>query len=1499
MWSTALLILSVRLASAAGLFDPATMLDVDQIRPGMTGYGKTVFEGTRIETFRITVIGVLKRIDAGGDAVLVRVDDGPVVTKGYGIVAGMSGSPIYINNKLVGAIAFGWSFTKEPIGGVTPIRQMLEAYEPSTGGSTSTQTASTYKSRYGPIRLASRRFDTVQLQPSRIASGQAAIAGTVVMHPVATPLIVHGLSPAGMRQLERALEPFINVVPVAGPGGQGPLVKTPLAPGSAVGAQLMTGDMDFTAIGTVTYVSGDRVVAFGHTFLGLGPLQAPMTTAYIHGILPSSQFSFKLGSPGVPVGAVTEDRTWCIGGKLGKRPDLIEALYQVTDKDRGVQRRMGFEVIREKLLSPILLMMSYAEMMNNVIAPMREGTTEMKLNVKPQGLPEITRENVFSTGPTNGTFGMSSGPEGELMNALDLLTNNRFKQVGIERVRMDTTFTSKRSSAVVEKVIVNKTHVKPGDAVTLLVHLRPFEQSVTVRELQIPIPMNTRSGPLRVAVAGGEMAERIRFAFGLRPPVSQSIEQEIQLYEGQYRNDRIVALMTMPAVGLEMRGCRLPALPLPYLEMFRGTGSGTVRMIRDGNAIEFPSDSSINGLGFVTLMVEAEEPEKSGASFAPGGEGSGGEEGGPDYYELERMGMTGSEGEASSPLKRWFRASARPQAHGDPLAGTYLKKDEPLRKEEVDTTSPAKMPSWEEVEDVGEDSGEDTNGSDTSGGKSHKTKSLARPPVVWVQSTQKDFVKGKCDRTAVQSDGRVILSPSIQVQYSNAQAYPMCQATDGAGNLFIGTWLDPKVIKLDPAGKASVLFDTPTGAAITAIAFIDGFVYAAESPTGIIYKIASDGSRFDKWSTLYEQFIWSIASGSSGSIIVGTGSDGRIYRIDAAGKATVLFQVPDRHVLALARNHQGQLHALTYPRGKVYRLDNAGKAATVFESPKLSALSLAFDGKDNLYIGTSPRGSVIRVAPDGSIKEVCKFKERHVLALVSASDGRLYAGTGPKGNLYRVSDGGDSAAILPSPDNFITSLVPSSSGQVYATSVNANRVLSIGSAPEQVGLYTSSVRDAETPARWGRIAWDTDALEGSSVTLQTRSGNTAYPDKAWSDWSNPYGNSAGDVISSPGARYIQYRATLYPGKGQVSPALRRVALLYMTKNRPPEVQLKSPAVGDHVSGKLQLRWSSKDPDKDKLKFQVSYSADAGKTWVEIVEEKKSAKPEASENETPAGTAGEDTKPTDEPKAGKDEGRDEQPERPSAHGGDDQGETPGAPPEAGGDEGKGGPAGAPPEFGGMERDTAAGDELLKDEVMEMPEEASFDSGAKQSRAWDTTKVPDGIYIVKVVASDEIANPRDALQDEVISGAFVVDNGKPDVKLPEPFKETPKDTVKLTCSDTASRIASADYRIDSGDWIAAAAADGIFDSLTEEIEIKPENITAGKHSLHVRARDAAGNETEVELKYETPAPPGQPTEVKDEGKKEEKKPATGKSKPKPAKPKSPEKPATTDHQESGKA
>lgn len=1497
-------LLSVVVPARAGLFDANTMMRVDEIEPGMKGIGKSVFHGTKPEPFGVTVLGVYEKFDADGDVIIIRIDSGPPVTEEFGVAQGMSGSPIYINGKLIGALAWAFGlFPKKPICGVTPIEQMLDTIEPRSNAPAPTVAEGVYRPRHKkPVVINGKRVNEIVLASSK-AGGPASPRGALTMVPVATPLMVRGLPPTAMKRLQKLLEPY-NVLPVLAPGRASQNIKTPpLEPGSAIGVSLARGDIDFSGVGTLTCILNDgTLLGFGHPMMGLGSTDLPLTGAYVHGVFASAEIAFKLATPlADEMGAIHEDRSWSISGKAGKKADTLSADYLVHDKSRHVTRKYHVNIFRQKMLTPVLLSFTMDSAMATLSTPFDEGSQRSKVRIEAEGFPPIERENLFamdSSAMMSFSFGGgSSSPPDEVSEVVSLFALNRFKEVKVNKVSATVELSRERKQASIESVAPSRTRVKPGEKVELAVRLRRYGQPVQMERLTFQVPENAPAGPMQIAVAGGQSAFMMRMSLGVRPATPTTLQQMVDLLQQSERNDRLYLIAApMMSFGIEVSGQKLTGLPPSIMEIFRYSNPATFRPVREDITISQPMNTVIAGGQIVSIFVEPEEREKIGGGFYGDG-GFGGFEPGV----MPRSGFAPDEGFGESDLStqnhlpknrlqwlkqvsslngEWVNGSMGQWVNDvnepmnslthepiDPLTQSpRLAAAQPAPSEKVDTTTPPKMPSWEEVQGVGEGAEattETTGGAPTPGKPSQGP--LGRPPTTWVQATEKDFATGKTQGTSVTSDGKIVLAPTLEPKAVDTQLVVFAQATDSKGNLYLGTWIEGQILRVNAEGKTELLAQTPDPAITAIAADAQGNVYAGCAPSGVIYKIGADG-KGAAWCDLPETYVWAIEPDHQGNIYAATGPNGRVYKVTADGKASVVLETPDRHVLALAADKAGNIYAGTHPRGKVYRIGADGKVSPFYETPARYAVqSLAVDSKGNLYVGTTgSQARVFKVEGDGEVKELLKnVRERHVYAMASDASANVYVGTGPRGKIYRLS-AEDTVATLAQPDDLYITALANHSGTLYIATAGAGRVLQLPFDKMTQGSYTSSVKDVGTIAKWGVIRWHATGGPDARVAFQTRTGNTAYPDKTWSDWSPQVADPKGSPIQSPPGRYIQYRANLFATQPGAMPALERVEIVYMTKNRPPQLTLKSPAGGEIWSGSKTINWSAQDPDKDKLTFQVFFSRDDGKTWEEIKGETK--KPETEEeskgktDESPPDKSAtpDELKGMMKPVPPSDKKREKKDGTSLLHFPfspfhSPRLQSPGQPPSSRSSGATRPPSGIMPP------------DVSEPEPPDFPEPPDL-GGSPNSRSWDTKKVPDGVYLIKVTVTDKISNPKDALTDEKISRAIIVDNTAPQITLPEPPKEKPTKPLLIRVTDYTSYIASAEYRIDEGEWMAAATADGVFDTASEELEIPAADLIEGKHTLEIRVRDAANNEKTEKLEYawgKVQPAPKKPNEGKEGG------------------------------------
>lgn len=466
--SIALLLALVALSYSLAFASPETM-PVDQITPGMRGIAKTVVSGTKIEEFGVEVLGIMKGKGPSGDLILVRTY-GDLIDRTGGIAQGMSGSPVYIDGKLVGAIAYGWSLTDHKIGMVTPIADMLKLWD----------------------------MPDVK---NKFAADTAAAQGNPGFEPFTTPLMVSGFSEAAINMMRDKLSPFQLVPYGVGEAPEG-VAFGPLEPGSAVGVQLVSGDFSVGALGTVTYVEGDKVLAFGHPFLKKGNVGYLMTNAYVFTTVNGLENSFKVGATGDLVGMINQDRGAAVAGRIGRYPLVAPMLITVRDNDLNRTEQSAVQVVQDEQLTPLLSAVTVFNAVTKAMDRVGPGTAKVSFEITGRDLPgeKLVRENMFYSPANVGELAVS-----EFLDAMNLIAGNQYHPVDIMDVKVNVSVNEERRTATVMEAKPNAAKAKPGETISITVKLKPFRGENITRVVPYTIPKDQKPGPMTLEVRGGGM----------------------------------------------------------------------------------------------------------------------------------------------------------------------------------------------------------------------------------------------------------------------------------------------------------------------------------------------------------------------------------------------------------------------------------------------------------------------------------------------------------------------------------------------------------------------------------------------------------------------------------------------------------------------------------------------------------------------------------------------------------------------------------------------------------------------------------------------------------------------------------------------------------------------------------------------------------------------------------------------------------------------------------
>jgi len=591
-------------AETAG-FDRDRFVGVDELRPGDRCVGRTVLSGTEIIEFDVEIVGVVRGGSPGSDVIVGRAE-GPAFERA-GIMHGMSGSPVYLDGRLVGAFSSAWGFSKEPIGGITPIGEMLPALDlvdaPDAAAPTRVGLGGAARLLPESERASSRAawLSEVAGVAREVRSWEAAPAlfDGRALSPIAAPLLVSGSNERFLRGAAGVLDGS-SLVPVIGGGSAEGAVE--LEPGSAVGVQFVRGDANWTAIGTVTLVDGDRLLAFGHPLFNSGRIEMPMVGATVHAVLPLQTVSLKYASGTDLVGTMVEDRSRTVAGVIGPSPAMLPVRVRVTSP-AGIDRVFDFEVVRTKWYAATFTGLAVAGAVSEALQSSGAASTEIAVKMSTDG-SVIEYANTFdSTSPAFRTGG-------EVAALVEVVLLNGFEERTIDSIEVEVGVTGGRRRATIERVSTDRRSYRPGETVRVSIGLRTWQGELVERSAALEIPASAPDEPLVLRVGGASdyhAWESDRLGDGLAP---RSYEQILDLIERSLPENTIVAQLAIGEAGIALSGREMKSLPgKAALVMGQSRVSGAVDRVeqRELARTEIVLDRAVSGHHELEITVATDQ----------------------------------------------------------------------------------------------------------------------------------------------------------------------------------------------------------------------------------------------------------------------------------------------------------------------------------------------------------------------------------------------------------------------------------------------------------------------------------------------------------------------------------------------------------------------------------------------------------------------------------------------------------------------------------------------------------------------------------------------------------------------------------------------------------------------------------------------------------------------------------------------------------------------------
>ena len=591
--------------SALALSTPASTrhMPVTELRPGMVGVGRTAFQGTQIEEFRAHILGVIKaNVGPRRDLILARLEGGPLAKTG--VIAGMSGSPVYVDGRLIGAVSYALgSFPTEPFAGITPIAEMMEAAaapaedwprpSPISIGSDLAVLMKAVETLVGPDRPWARA-------PWGLPQSGPPLPDLTSLRPIGLPLTLGGFGGDGTEAVAGPLA-GAGFLPVrAAPGATqapGPAASA-LRPGDPVGVALITGDLQLGATGTVTEVDGARVYAFGHAMYNLGPASFALTRAYVHAVLPSLSQSMKLASLGEVVGTVQQDRATAVSGVVGPRPRTIGMTVSLR-RDGGEARRFAFELGEHPLLTPLLAYTALSGILSDHEHAVGNATYRVRGRIAVPGHEAVEIDDVHA-----GEQPGAAAAAAVAMPLASLLTNTR-ERIRAEAITVEIESADRLRTAAIDRVWLGTANPQRGRTVPVKILFTPWRGEPFVRTVDVEIPRHAE-GPLTLVVADGNSLaqwERREQRGTLSPATAGEI---IKLLNESRRGNRLYLRLAGRDEGAIVNGEVMPSLPSSVLSVIqgdRGAASGQTVQTSILGAWEVVTDEALSGIRTITIPL--------------------------------------------------------------------------------------------------------------------------------------------------------------------------------------------------------------------------------------------------------------------------------------------------------------------------------------------------------------------------------------------------------------------------------------------------------------------------------------------------------------------------------------------------------------------------------------------------------------------------------------------------------------------------------------------------------------------------------------------------------------------------------------------------------------------------------------------------------------------------------------------------------------------------------
>lgn len=576
----------------------SVIMPVDQVKPGMKGIGKSVFVEDKIEEFDVEILGVIQNVEPKKNVILAKLRG-----KGLdntGVVSGMSGSPVYIDGKLIGAIAYSFPYAKEAIAGITPIGEMLVLAEEKEKPAPSFSPRISFQKSMTLEELFEINKDFFSSKLAFFSEGQTLL-------PLTIPLVFSGFS----SQIFEKAKPFftkLGLYPVQSGSATQSLEKISapdlaLREGDPVGVQLVGGDLSLTALGTVTFVNGNKVLAFGHPLYNLGTVDYAMTKAKVITVVPSLEVSFKVATADILIGKFAQDRSSGAYGEIGKMPQLIPLNIKMIDGEKEI-KDFTIKIVNDKILSPVLVNLALSSILTSEERSYGDLSLELAGDIYLENGMSVHLEDLYSGNLDSSANNLS----GLLLAVVYFLTNNEFRELGIHRIDLNIRASEQAKFSYLERVWLDKYEVSPGERIQVKIYTRTFRGESIQQEVPIFAPNLPSGSEFHLIIGDAASMHQIETSqYRSQAFVPRSLSQLIRILNSLRKNNRIYFKVVASKPGLFLRGEEMPNLPPTMKSMFsspRAAASAPTELSKSTlNEYQLPVPYVFKGIAIIPIKI--------------------------------------------------------------------------------------------------------------------------------------------------------------------------------------------------------------------------------------------------------------------------------------------------------------------------------------------------------------------------------------------------------------------------------------------------------------------------------------------------------------------------------------------------------------------------------------------------------------------------------------------------------------------------------------------------------------------------------------------------------------------------------------------------------------------------------------------------------------------------------------------------------------------------------